>query len=190
MKIFLDYDSVLVDLIKSTCQKLNINYPSNQILGYGWILKELEKEGKDISECYKVWEQEDIWENTEIFPWAQKLVNLVYSYDPNFMFVTKPIYSPNCYSGKFKWTQKHFPQFLDKLIILNGSKSILVKNKDDLLIDDNPENIREWENAGGSIFYWPEVTSDYDVSRKFIELEKKLEEIYFPKIELEEIIFD
>jgi 5'(3')-deoxyribonucleotidase len=191
MRLFLDIDGLIANLIKSTCKRLDIKYPKNQILEYGWILPRLEESGRNISHAYKIWSKEEIWENCELYPWSKKIVSLVYKYDKKFRFLTKPTMSPECYSGKAKWIKKHFGRHLNKLIICNGSKAILCRGLGDLLIDDCPKNIKEWQDAGGSTFYWKEVTDDFDVSLRLIELEDKLKELSQEKrIELEEITFD
>jgi len=190
MVINLDLDGCVCNLVKSTCKRLDIEYPKNQILDYGWILPKLEERGQNISHAYAIWHKEEVWENCELYPWSKKLVSLVHKYDKNFRFLTKPTMSPGCYSGKAKWVSKHFGRHLNKLIIINGSKSILCKGKNDLLIDDCPKNIKEGENAGGSTFYWQEVTDDYDVSERLVELENILREDYFKEIKEEDMVMD
>jgi len=174
VNITLDLDGVLANLIKSTCNELNINYPKNTTLEYAWILEESKRLGFSMDMCEKIWQEQDFWANLELYPWSLELVDMVYKIDPNFLFVSKPVKSPFSYSGKAIWVQKHFPQFADRLILLNASKAVLANYPWDVLIDDCPQNLNEWRLAGGSVFEWKESTDGYDVSDKIKELKKFL----------------
>jgi len=159
MRIALDLDGVLVNFTKAACKKMGEPYPSKLVFpSYSWIF---DKYGKQS--CYKRLRGHHFWVEMEKYPWADKLVSLVDELsDGNWMFLTKPMRDPYCFSGKAEWLMKHYPQYMDRLTIISGPKEEFVRNMYDILIDDKPENIQEWSKSGGSPFYWHEVSDDID----------------------------
>lgn len=159
MKIFLDLDGVIANFSKAACKRLDIKYPSKH---------EFKQKGEFFSDIpegifYSTLKGHDFWADLEIFPYANELVEVVNNTSKgNWMFLTKPMLDPGCYSGKYEWIKKHFPKYTNKLIIINGTKSACCKGADNVLIDDLPKNITEWVNAGGQAIRWVEKTDDFD----------------------------
>jgi 5'(3')-deoxyribonucleotidase len=73
--------------------------------------------------------------------------------EENVFIFTKPIRDGECYAGKFDWVEKHFPSYVDRLII--GSHKEIAANRESLLIDDNEDNVNRFLGEGGVAFLIP-----------------------------------
>lgn len=171
MKIYVDIDGVLANFSKAAAAKLGIEYPKQyEFLLWDELFSRLPR-GKFYNEIVG----HDFWENIEPFPYADEIVKVVnHQSHGNWEFLTKPMQDAGCYSGKFSWVKKHFPKHLQKLNIVNGSKAKCCCSNTDILIDDSPNNITEWRNAGGIGLRWVEHTDDFD-SIDYIEKLHELE---------------
>jgi 5'(3')-deoxyribonucleotidase len=103
----------------------------------------------------------EFWADLEKFPWSDEIVKLVSQSGKDWRFLTKPMKTPACFHGKAEWMFNHYPRHWDRMHIGGGTKSYACRDLGDLLIDDAEENIFEWENSGGSVFHWKEITDDY-----------------------------
>ncbi len=159
MRVKLDVDGVIGNFTKQACKTMGEYYPSTEELAdYGWLF---EKYGDGA--CYKKLKGHLFWTTIEKFPWADELVDIVDKESRgNWAFLTKPMVDQYCYSGKAEWIMQHYRKHLNKLIILNGDKSLMVKNHKDVLIDDHPKNVAQWEAAGGTKIHWVEVGDQFD----------------------------
>lgn len=174
MRVFLDMDGVVANFTKAACKVLDEPYPADQHLNdYGWLF---EKHGD--ARCYSKIKGHLLWTSIEKFPWSDDLVHLVDKVsDGNWIFLTKPMIDPWCYSGKAEWIMKNYRSYLKKLTIIGEDKSMFVRNKDDILIDDHPKNIKNWLDAGGSTFHWTEYGAQYnpeEVQKRLYDLEQFL----------------
>lgn len=169
MRIALDLDGVLVNFTKAACKQMGEPYPSKLVFpSYSWIF---DKYGKHS--CYKRMRGHHFWTGMEKYPWADRIVDLVDDFAKGkWTFLTKPMRDPYCFSGKAEWIMKNYPMHMDKLTIISGPKKEFVRSRFDILIDDKPENISEWKEAGGSPFYWHEISDDMDQSFVDERLEK------------------
>ncbi len=159
MKIFLDLDGVIANFSKSASKCLDIPYPvQHEFKQYDELFAHVPK-----PVFYSKIRGHDFWANLGIFPYAKDLVKMIDTVsDGNWMFLTKPMMDFGCYSGKFAWVQKHFPQYLGKIIIINGTKATCCTGANDILVDDTAKNINEWAAAGGHAIRWVEKTDDFD----------------------------
>lgn len=134
-------------------------YPSQTVFdNYSWIF---DKYGKHS--CYKRMQGHLFWTSMEKFPWSDRLIQIVdKATEGNWVFLTKPMADPYCYSGKAEWIRKHYPQFSNKLCIVAAPKMYFARDQYDILIDDKPSNIDEWKIAGGTPLLWQEISADFD----------------------------
>jgi len=134
-------------------------YPSNYVFKtYSWVF---DKYGKHS--CYKRMRGHLFWTSIEKFPWAERLINIVdRTTNGDWVFLTKPMADPWCFSGKAEWIHKHFPQHDKRLVICAANKANFARNQYDVLIDDKIENVQDWEKAGGTPLFWQEISDDYD----------------------------
>lgn len=173
LRVFLDFDGVICAFTKSACRVMGEPYPSNYTFhNYSWLF---DKKGRQ--NCYKAMRGHDFWSTMELFPWAKDMVDIVNkTTNGNWYFLTKSMSNDHqCLSGKSEWLHKHFPNYTDRLCVLSGGckKSIFVRGKKDVLIDDCLYNCHDWRNNGGSIYFWEEVSMDYNK----LLIDKRLEHL-------------
>jgi len=159
MRVKLDMDGVIANFTKGACKVLGEPYPETEDLSdYGWLFT---KHGE--AKCYSRIKGHLLWTSLEKFPWADKLIDIVDTESRgDWIFLTKPMIDPWCYSGKAEWMMKHYRRYLKRLTIIGEDKSLLVKDRKDVLIDDHPKNVKNWVDAGGSVFHWTEVGDKFD----------------------------
>lgn len=177
MRIRLDMDGVIANFTKQACKTMGEPYPSEHVFtNYSWLF---DKHGKHS--CYKRMKGHLFWTSVEAFPWATDMINMVDEESKgNWMFLTKPMVDPYCYSGKAEWVMKYARQHLDKLCIIAADKSNVVRDKKDVLIDDKIGNIESWNAAGGTGYFWEEISDDFNteaVESRLLQLRKTLQEI-------------
>lgn len=182
-RVFLDVDGVIA---RWTCQfieyleaetELSIDYlPSiSDQTNYYFIEKYL-KNKYDINfndYADRFHGDEEFWSSMKIYDWSEKLLDIVAkATNGNFRFLTKAANTPASFSGKYKFINKHFPKYLNRLVITNTKKSFLAHGNA-ILIDDSSKNISEWVKAGGQVFYWRELDYNSDP----IEVKTALDEL-------------
>lgn len=173
--IYLDLDGVLINWTKEVCKITKIEYPKNKILEAYELGKYLPQ--KVIDEIH--W-SEEFWTALDPFPWTKKIIDLVDITCSEWRFLTRACSSPYSYSGKALWINNYYPQHNKRLIVCRGSKSFACK-PNDILIDDHPKNIKEWNKMGGRGFHWSEMTEDYSYKPQFDNLKQFLLENYNKK---------
>lgn len=177
MRVALDMDGVIANFTKQACKVLGEPYPADKELAdYGWLFA---KYGDPT--CYKRIKGHLFWTSIEKFPWSDELIDIVDEETKgNWIFLTKPMIDPYCYSGKAEWLMNNYRRHLNKLCIVGADKSNLVRNPKDVLIDDHPKNIGLWEKAGGSTIFWTEIGSDFDqekVKERLLNTRNRLQQI-------------
>ena len=189
---YLDLDGVIANFAKRVVVDMwGEKLPENSYIDSFQIDKVY---GKTKREFYKSCDGFDFWHGIEKYPWADDLVEIVdESMKGNWKFLTSPMRNDGCFSGKAAWVRRYFPKHFSKLIIcgLGGDhnnevsrlrKAVLCRSENDYLIDDSPKNIAPWRSAGGSYYYWEEVTSDFDlevIDRRLEHISMDLQGIFF-----------
>lgn len=156
-KVFLDLDGVLSNLMKSV---INI-FGENR-----------NKEVYYLHESYglseeRFWEliydyDENFWFNIEPYEWADDIYRKVSKYDVYILSSPAPHYQ--CFSNKFKWVCKYFPDLYKKCYFVN-KKEFLAK-PDSLLVDDNDDNIEKFIENGGHGILFPQ---DWNKNRDIVD---------------------
>ena len=142
MRIYLDIDGVVADFNKGVKQWLTSEYPDN-------ITKYPEHEWNIIKK------HDRLYRDLEVKPGAYELVEWCTNYcnrtnNELFFLTAAPIDDdmPFAFYDKVLWGQRFFPD----IPVFFGPKS---KDKHkhykegDILIDDRPGNITDWQNVGG-----------------------------------------
>lgn len=170
MRVALDLDGVITNFTKQSCKALGEIYPATEELAdYGWLFN---KYGD--ATCYKKLKGHLFWVTMEKFPWADKLIDIVNEETKgNWIFLTKPMVDPYCYSGKAEWIMHHYRKYLNKLTIIGADKANFVRSNKDVIIDDHPKNVANWAAAGGTPIKWVEIGDQFDSA----QVETRLENI-------------
>jgi 5'(3')-deoxyribonucleotidase len=138
MRIYLDMDGVLVDLLAGWLPYLN------EITG-----KNLEQEdvnmwgledvyGIPFSKIRKPLHRPGFWEDLPPYTGAAFFVETLEEMGHDVYIATTPFPSDNCAWGKKMWVEKHLPFLAPTRIVLIHDKHLL---RGDMLVDDKPENL-------------------------------------------------
>lgn len=135
--IYLDLDGVLVDFKSSVIS----------LIGPDWEVKE--KNGTLWQEIKTI---DDFWLKLKPFYNYKKLWNFTKDHKPKIL-TARPQTMPIAVQHKKQWCKEYLTGIDEKdiLVVLRKEKQLYAKSKkiSNILIDDNKENIEEWENAGG-----------------------------------------
>jgi len=150
MKIYVDMDGILVDLVGQIQRDYQPVIP--------WEPGEY-----NLLKVYGV--PHDKWENLSIDWWANlektkeadQIVELVTQYG-DLNILSKPS-SQMCIKGKFEWLQWHYPQTKTENMFFVESKHHLAR-PDTILIDDCSAIVEEFRACGGKAFLYPRHWND------------------------------
>lgn len=152
--ICIDLDGVIADMTSAAAQVHGIKLPYGK-LDYGYLYSKFTRKSDFWKKCH----HHDFWANIPLYPWSKDLVSIVEKSKIPFVFLTKAPMGTGAWSGKAEWIQKNFGKHQNKLWVVRGDKA-LMSRQGYLLIDDKPENIKSWTEAGGDGIIWPEVNPD------------------------------
>ncbi len=128
--LYCDLDDVLVDF-KGACEKLGVYEKLSTDPETAW--KKINAKGAAF------------WEKMEWMPGAQVLWKFIAPYDPIILSARSE--DRKSVTGKRQWIKKQLGR-KDGLIVWKKDKKDYASPKS-VLIDDDENNIIEWENAGG-----------------------------------------
>ena len=136
--VYLDMDGVLVNLEKGAFKV------------HGKQLSQVPKPAR----WEKIRDTENFWRDLEWMPGAKKLWNFLKPYSPSIMSAYARS-EPNSAKGKEDWLKKN----VEKLprgrinLVMRSDKQRFARDgrtqSPNILVDDHPKNIREWEANGG-----------------------------------------
>lgn len=169
--IFVDMDGVVTDFVggviklhnldrEETLSKMKGSYSINDILN----LKPAEFWGR-------IDEDNTFWESLELLEEANTLMAVCEKHvgAHNTYFLSSPAMSPKCHYGKAAWVQKHFPKYINRLI-LTGHKYFLA-DRSRVLIDDSDKNLKPFIEHGGHAILVPRPwNSMHTVADKSLDL--------------------
>ena len=136
--VYLDMDGVLVNLMKGA-EKV-----------HGKPLDQVPKPMK----WDKISQVENFWRDLEWMPGAKKLWNFLKPYAPSIMSAYARS-EPNSAKGKEDWLKKNvekLPRSRINLVMRSDKRRFARDGRTqspNILVDDHPKNIREWEAKGG-----------------------------------------
>ena len=136
--VYLDMDGVLVDLERGS------------IKVHGKTLSDVPKPER----WDKIHAIKNFWKELEWMPGAKKMWNFLKPYAPSIMSAWTP-HDPNSPKGKEDWLKSHVGKLSRNRINLvrRSDKQRFAKDgrtkQPNVLIDDHPKNIGEWEANGG-----------------------------------------
>lgn len=170
MKIYFDMDGVLADFDSMHTNACNLNHATKD-------LSETERELKR-----KFWldieKQDNFWADMPAIKDINNVLNVAKSIGEIFVlsktpgakhFIGGQNYVDYVANEKRKWILKNMPEYFDAahIIICDGKKGELIKpSQTDILIDDRPENITEWESCGGrGILFQNATTTSCEIKK-------------------------
>lgn len=176
----LDLDGVIANFSGMVCDVTGLDYPreKDQVCFYKYFGEKI-----DSNDFDDILSEKEFWSEMKPFSWAQDIINIFEkNFGDNWTFLTKgfvrsrdgKILGQDSFSGKVEWVNKHFPEHIDKLVVVSRDKHNLC-SEDDFLLDDHYGNIFDWTIAGGYAHWWgeiPEGTRKQKVNRKLKELDE------------------
>lgn len=160
--VFLDMDDVMCDFVgaAAVCHGITKDQLNQHRRPGEWPINHAIARAKGL-ESYTLsfnefWEPMDkigpsFWENLHPHPWLHELLEMVVRHE--YYYLTTPT-RLHGYEGKAKWVVRYFGvSFLQKLIPTEAKHLLAAPGR--ILIDDRPENIKEFEKHGGHGILFP-----------------------------------
>ena len=136
--IYCDLDQVLVNFMKG----------ADAAVGGDFVTTDKETRWNSVNQT------KGFWSNLEWMPGAKKIWDFLKPYTPSIMSAwTK--HDPNSPKGKEDWLKAHVGRLSRNRInlVMRSDKQRFAKDgrtkQPNVLIDDHPKNIKEWEAQGG-----------------------------------------
>jgi len=153
LNIYLDMDGVCCDFVGAVCRlfgkpELIDNYPWDQwdIAG---ILDITEEElWTKVSNRGMEW-----WADMDAYPWFWSLYQGLDDLSP-VTFLSSPTHDPQSLAGKLRWIQSRLGYRCTNYILTPRKNKALLARPGDILIDDSPKSIDDWNAAGGIGWLW------------------------------------
>lgn len=181
MRVFLDLDGVIRDYSKGTIKKFDLKCTVEDITEYHMLIKfycerisgkkwdEIpEDDQKELTKTF--WEENDAhhFECLGMTPWAEDLLWNIEDWKP--FILTSPTWTSA--GGTQRWIRKYLPNYFMERRYMIGSCKYICGFSDYLnrvfsvLIDDAPEKVEEFKNAGGEAILFP---APYNENRDLVD---------------------
>lgn len=132
-KIYCDLDGVLCDLYGALTKRFDINYHLTQDEG-----EKLLKKIDDLT---------DFFGNLPWMPEGKQLWTYILPYEPTILTAASHETEPSIVSGKYHWCKENLGLPKNRIIMeIDKYKYAAPKH---ILVDDTPEKINKWVEAGG-----------------------------------------
>lgn len=140
IRVLFDLDDTLTDFIVELVDRYNKKYGTNHTKKdcYKWELNEIFEHN-----ILELIDDEDFFESVKPKEGAIELMKMLVENDKVFeVYVITSCLKPENYIKKIKWFEKHMPFFPATNVVPLSDKHIV---KGDILVDDRPKNIMDWE---------------------------------------------
>lgn len=166
--IYLDLDGVCANYSSSVISEYGLKNVSVKPAGlYSYFTESFMR--KSIN---RLMESYYFWRNLEPYAWSHELLQTIQEYGDVY-FLTKGMPNAGCFGGKIDWIKYHFPNMIDKTIIVTQDKWVCSK-KGRMLIDDDMRHKKDWEKEGGEFYWWEEIIGTPEGAKLFPEKLDKL----------------
>jgi 5'(3')-deoxyribonucleotidase len=153
LKVMLDMDGVLVNMIQGTIKALGITdyeIPNGEYDITKW-------KGVNVTTA-QFWKKVDetnehFWDNLEKYEWSDDLVKLCESYGEIFI-LTSPSRNPYCLAGKLMWLNRHYPRLTRKIIMTPHKYLCAAPGR--VLLDDSDKKIEKFAEYNGGTILFPQ----------------------------------
>ncbi len=143
MKVYLDMDRVIADFDKGV-RKYALIEPPDQ------------KNKEQVTEMWKKLSKvPHYYDKLDLMPDAEHGVAVLFGLFGNDLEILTGVPNPTrglstASADKKTWMKRKFPQKITVNTVLRAEKKSFCTGKDCILIDDNEQNISEWEASGGT----------------------------------------
>ena len=155
LRIFCDLDGVLAKFSQGAIDiHRQHGYVPENYSPKSWDF--FEDWGITSSEFWQVIDKDPyFWHSLKPYDHNEELLDLIKGYDSNFKILTSPHDHEYCYAGKFTWMKHHLNINVPKRAIIYSEKFEWCFSEHDILIDDNEENCKLWDEVGGQSILFP-----------------------------------
>lgn len=184
IRILLDMDGVISDWLGAACKLCDIDLNDEEIREGLKKEKGFLENHVDEKVLWKNIEEAGVgfWENLELFSWSKKLYNTLKELGDEFAILSSPgkftEIASNACNGKVLWLDNHFSNKEDYIF---AYKKFLCASGNTILVDDSPNKIDPFIEAGGHGFLWPDpfslIDGDINVDDTIDELVKYIKEL-------------
>ena len=152
MRVFIDMDGVVADYRAAALAAVRRLYFGGDIgedPGPGYDLwGPLGLTEDEFFECQT--EDPNFWADIPVYPGAREWVAEIDALARgDVWFLSAPSRHPQCHSGKACWLLRELGVKMDRLVVTK-SKFLLARHRGDILVDDLPQNLVHWREAGGT----------------------------------------
>lgn len=164
IRIFINVYGVFGDLSGRFAAKYDgLRIPHHQrvagILDPVYVLENIPKSGVSA-----IMEEEFFWKNLEPYPWYLLIMNEIYKLCGGEYFLNISLYDSLQLEDRVIWLWRHFGEKSKPRVYVCNREALnmLVRSRNDVLIDANLRSVETWCEAGGSGFWWPEMDGKYN----------------------------
>ena len=126
------------------------------------------------------------WADMEVIPYGLSLYNKINGFVKDAkeigvdieIGIMSAIYLQEGKDGKREFLKKHFPEIKEDMIKIINKGSMKFKEADSqsILIDDNEDNVKQWNEAGGKAFLFKQNVDEVHIA--FLEIMAECMAIY------------
>ena len=172
MKIFLDMDGVLSNLVASVVDVFPIREGAREFIDrwrrknpgkydlapriHEAIPKDIRPEEFSVDDLWKQIDQKgiDFWRDVDRYPWTDDLWRGCKAIAGDDVFISSsPTRSADCVAGKAAWLREEFSIGPNRYML--GSRKDLLAAPDRVLVDDAEKNVDAFRDAGGHAILFP-----------------------------------
>lgn len=153
--VYVDLDGVLADFFGGVCDLIGV--PARPPTTFDGLADAFGLSNNDL------WAQIDragsrFWSELKPYGWNEELLGICQKIAPDGVYIaSSPSWHGSSAAGKIEWMTKHFAapgkHFREFML---GSHKHLLAHPRAILIDDNPDKIEAWSEAGGVGVLWPQ----------------------------------
>lgn len=151
--IFLDLDGVCCQWWESALKLFpTATAPADGLLSY-WVSEHIGVHKSVVDDAV---DQTGIdwWTNLPEYPWFNDLYNVLSSLGPKVVFLTSPGHFKHAPNGKLMWLRSRLGSTFNDFVFTQHKH--LLANPSSVLIDDSPDMIRRFSEAGGQTVLFPQ----------------------------------
>ena len=141
--IYCDMDQVLADFLGGAEKALGASYTDKSY----WMRDDTGDKKKELSK-----KEPNLFKNLEWMSDGKKLWNFIQRHEPAILSAF-PSWNKNSRRDKASWVNRHLNVSSEKVHLVKRPEkrryAVSKKGQPNILIDDHPKNIKEWQAAGG-----------------------------------------
>jgi len=141
--IYCDMDQVLADFLGGAETALGASYTDKSY----WMRDDTGDKKKELSK-----KAPNLFKNLNWMPDGKKLWNFIQKHEPRILSAF-PSWNKNAKRDKASWVNRHLGVSSEKVHLVKRPEkrqyAVSKKGQPNILIDDHPKNIKEWQAAGG-----------------------------------------